>query len=66
MVCGGNIYGKYGVPNLSNLSKISHENEILSHPPLAHNVETTSIQRHDVVSTLMRRCIKGMCSLNRF
>ena len=25
-----NIKGKYGIPNLSDLSKISHENEILS------------------------------------
>ena len=24
-----NIKGKYGIPNLSDLSKISHENEIL-------------------------------------
>ena len=27
---GMNIYGNYGIPNLSNVSKISHENEILS------------------------------------
>ena len=27
---GVNIWGKYGIPNLLNLSKISHENEILS------------------------------------
>ena len=25
-----NILGKYGIPNLSDLSKISHKNEILS------------------------------------
>ena len=27
---GVNIKGKYGIPNLSNLSNISHENKILS------------------------------------
>ena len=27
---GVNIYGKYGIPNLSYLSKISDENEIVS------------------------------------
>ena len=27
---GVNIYGKYGIPNLSDLSKLSYENEILS------------------------------------
>ena len=32
-----NIKGKYGIPNLSNLSKISHENEILSQRDIITN-----------------------------
>ena len=31
-----------------------------------YNVGSTSMQRHDVASTLRRRCIKVMCPLGNF
>ena len=42
-----NIKGKYGIPNLSHLSKISHENELLSSesaPRGKTSVKTRSLQ----------------------
>ena len=33
-----NIKGKFGNPNLSNLSKMPHENEILNPPLLLFNI----------------------------
>ena len=35
-------------------------------PQQAHNVETTSIQRQDVISTLNRRCVNVVCSLGPY
>ena len=61
------MYRQYIVFKCKNISKMGHtygniEKKNLSSQQ-AHNVETTSIQRQDIESTLNRPCINVVCLL---